>query len=89
MAIAGFVVVLVFVVIAIFAPLLAPHDPSAADFSHTFAHISSKHLLGSDQLGRDQLSRIIWGARASMQVGFLSTMLAMAIAVPIGMVARY
>lgn len=89
MAVAGLVVVLAFVVVAIFAPWLAPHDPSASDFTATLAHGSAKHLLGTDQLGRDELSRLIWGARASMQVGFLSTVLAMAIAVPIGMVAGY
>ena len=89
MAVAGLVVVFAFVVMAIFAPWLAPYDPSASDFNHTLAHASAKHLLGTDQLGRDQLSRIIWGARASMQVGFLSTMLAMVIAVPIGMVAGF
>jgi peptide/nickel transport system permease protein len=89
MAVAGLVVVLAFVVMAIFAPWLAPYDPGATDFNHTFAHLSTRHLLGTDQLGRDELSRIIWGARASMQVGFLSTILAMAIAVPIGMVAGY
>jgi peptide/nickel transport system permease protein len=52
-------------------------------------HPSSKHLLGTDELGRDELSRLIWGARASMQAGFLATVLAMVVAVPIGMVAGY
>jgi peptide/nickel transport system permease protein len=89
MAVAGLIVVLAFVVIAIFAPWLAPYDPSATDFNHTLAHLSGRHVFGSDQLGRDELSRIMFGARASLQVGFLSTMLAMAIAVPIGMVAGY
>lgn len=89
MAVGGLVVVLTFVVIAIFAPLLAPFDPGATDFNHTLAHPSGGHLLGTDQLGRDELSRIFWGARASMQVGFLSTVLAMVVAVPIGMVAGY
>ena len=89
MAVAGLVVVLAFVVMAIFAPWLAPFDPSATDFNATFAHGTARHLLGTDEFGRDQLSRIIWGARASMQVGFLSTLLAMGIAVPLGMVAGY
>ena len=47
------------------------------------------HLLGTDELGRDIFSRLVWGARASMQVGFLATLLAMVIAVPIGLVAGY
>lgn len=89
MAVAGLVVVLGFVVMAVFAPWLSPHDPSLSDFNSIRAHSSANHLLGTDQLGKDELSRIIWGARASMQVGFLSTMLAMLIAVPIGMVAGY
>src|SRR5207249_302047 len=55
----------------------------------TLAKPSSKHLLGTDELGRDVLSRIIWGARTSMQAGFFSTLLAMLIAVPIGMIAGY
>ena len=89
MAVGGLIVVAVFVIVAIFAPWIAPYDPSATDFIHTFGHPSGKHLLGTDQLGRDELSRVIWGDRASMQVGFLSTMLAMVIAVPIGMIAGY
>jgi len=89
MAVAGLIVVAVFVVIAIFAPWLAPYGAGATDFNALLAHPSAKHLLGTDELGRDVLSRIFWGARASMQVGFLSTVLAMVIAVPIGMVAGY
>ena len=50
---------------------------------------SAQHLLGTDELGRDQLSRIIWGARASIQAGVFSTLLAMAIGVPIGLFAGY
>jgi peptide/nickel transport system permease protein len=89
MAVWGFVVVVVFVVIAVFAPWLAPYGAGATDFNSLLAHPSAKHLLGTDELGRDVLSRVFWGARASMQVGFLSTMLAMVIAVPIGMIAGY
>jgi peptide/nickel transport system permease protein len=89
MAVAGLIVVLVFVVAAIFAPLVAPYPPSKTDFDALLAHPSRDHLLGTDELGRDNLSRIIWGARASMQAGFLATVLAMVIAVPIGIVAGY
>jgi len=89
MAVAGLVVVLAFVVVAIFAPLLAPYDPSATDFNALLAHPSSQHLLGTDELGRDELSRLIWGARASIQAGVLATILAMVVAVPIGLVAGY
>jgi peptide/nickel transport system permease protein len=89
MAVVGLVVVLGFVVMAIFAPLLAPYSVGHTDFNAVLAHPSSKHLLGTDDLGHDVLSRLIWGARASMQVGVFSTLLAMVIAVPIGMLAGY
>jgi peptide/nickel transport system permease protein len=89
MAVAGLIVVLGFVVMAAAAPWLAPYAPSATDFNALLAHPSSNHLLGTDSLGRDVLSRIIWGARASMQAGFFSTMLALIVAVPIGMIAGY
>jgi peptide/nickel transport system permease protein len=88
-AVAGLVVVLGFVVAAVFAPWIAPHKAGYTDFEHTLAHPSSRYLLGTDELGHDELSRLIWGARSSMQVGVLATLLAMAIAVPIGMVAGY
>ena len=89
-AIVGLVVALVFVLAAIFAPLVAPYSASTTDFNATLAPpFTHGHLLGTDELGRDQLSRIIWGSRASIQAGVLSTTLAMVIAVPIGIVAGY
>lgn len=88
-SVAGLVVALGFVIMAIFAPWLAPHASGYTDFNHVLARPSSRYLLGTDELGHDELSRIIWGARASMQVGVLATLLAMVIAVPIGMVAGY
>jgi ABC-type dipeptide/oligopeptide/nickel transport system permease subunit len=89
MAVAGLVVVLGFVAMAVFAPLIAPYSASHTDFNAVLAHPSGKHLLGTDELGRDIFSRIVYGSRASMQAGFLATLLAMAIAVPIGLVAGY
>jgi peptide/nickel transport system permease protein len=89
MAVAGLVVALGFVVVAIFAPLLAPYSAAHTDFNAILAHSSSKHLLGTDDLGHDVLSRLIWGTRASMQVGVFSTLLAMVVAVPIGMLAGF
>jgi ABC-type dipeptide/oligopeptide/nickel transport system permease subunit len=90
MAVGGLLVVVALVLIAVFAPWIAPDRPSAPpDFNALLAHSSSKHLLGTDELGRDEFSRLVWAARASMQVGFLATVLAMVIAVPIGLVAGY
>jgi peptide/nickel transport system permease protein len=89
MAVAGLIVVLVCVTGAVFAPWVAPYSPGATDFNAVLAHPSSQHLLGTDELGRDTFSRIVWGARASIQAGFFATVLALLVAVPIGMVAGY
>jgi ABC-type dipeptide/oligopeptide/nickel transport system permease subunit len=89
LAIAGLVVALVFIVAAILAPVIAPYSASGTDFNALLAHSSRHHLLGTDELGRDVLSRIIWGARASIEAGVLATLLAMAVAVPIGIIAGY
>jgi peptide/nickel transport system permease protein len=90
LAVAGLVVALGFVLTAIFAPWIAPYSPSATDFNATLAPpFTDGHILGTDELGRDVLSRIIWGSRASIQAGVLATLLAMLIAVPIGVIAGY
>jgi peptide/nickel transport system permease protein len=89
LALASLVLVLVFVVTALFAPAVAPQRAGETDFGAVLAHPSWQHLLGTDNLGRDVFSRLVWGARASMQVGFLATMLAMLIAVPVGLLAGY
>ncbi len=88
-ALFGFAVAAIFILAAIFAPWVAPYSASATDFNAVLAKPSWDHLLGTDELGRDILSRIIWGARASIQAGVLATCLAMAIGVPIGLVAGY
>jgi peptide/nickel transport system permease protein len=88
-AVVSLVVVVAFVLAAVFARWVAPHSPEATDFNAILASPSREHLLGTDELGRDTLSRIIWGARASIQAGFFATVIAMAVAVPIGLVAGY
>lgn len=89
LAVLGFVVALTFIVAAILAPVIAPYSPDATDFNAILAHSSRQHLLGTDELGRDVFSRIIWGSRASIEAGVLATMLAMVFAVPIGVIAGY
>ena len=89
LAVAGVVIALAFVAVAIFAPWVAPYSPNETDFEALLAKPSLDHLLGTDELGRDILSRIIWGARASIQAGVFATLLAIVIAVPIGLVAGY
>ena len=74
---------------AVFARWVAPYAPQETDFEALLASPSREHLLGTDELGRDTLSRIIWGARASIQAGFFATVIAMAIAVPIGLIGGY
>ena len=89
MAVTGLVLALLFTLMAIFAPLIAPYGPGETDFAAPLAGPSAEHLLGTDELGRDTFSRIVYGARASMQVGLLSTALAMLVGVPLGLVAGY
>jgi peptide/nickel transport system permease protein len=89
LAVVGLAVVIAFVLAAVFAPIVAPYPPDATDFNALLAHPSPDHLLGTDALGRDIFSRIVWGARASILAGVFATLLGMAIAVPIGLVAGY
>jgi peptide/nickel transport system permease protein len=88
-AVGSLIVVVAFVLAAVLARWVAPYEPGETDFDALLASPSREHLLGTDDLGRDTLSRIVWGARASIQAGFFATMLAMALAVPIGLIAGY
>ncbi len=88
-ALVGAAIVLLLILTAIFADVLAPASPTAADQSQTFQRPSWNHPLGTDQLGRDMLSRIIYGSRLSFAVGVSSVLLALFVGVPFGMVAGY
>ena len=88
-AIFGFAVVVLFVLIALLAPWLAPYDPVATDWGAIRAAPSGAHWFGGDELGRDVLSRIVWGARASLLAGVVSVSISLALGVPIGMAAGY
>ena len=85
----GLAVVVFFVLIAILAPWLAPHDPLGTSWSAVRAAPSAAHWFGADELGRDVLSRIIWGTRASILAGVVSVSISLALGVPIGMAAGY
>ena len=85
----GFAVVMFFVLVALLAPWLAPYDPVATNWSAIRAAPSAAHWFGGDELGRDVLSRIIWGARASILAGVVSVSISLALGVPIGMLAGY
>ena len=88
-AIIGLMVAVGFIVSAIFARWVAPYAPDTNDFNNILAHPSREHLLGTDELGRDVFSRLVWGARASIEAGVFATLLATVIAVPIGLAAGY
>src|SRR6266699_197361 len=83
------IVVLILVALAIFAPVLAPWDPNRPDIKKILAEPSGKHPLGTDQLGRDVLSRMLYGARVSLAVGFVSVGIATLIGIALGAGAGY
>jgi len=83
------VVILIFSFCAIFAPLVAPHDPTLQNYDNVRAVPSSDHLLGTDELGRDVLSRIIYGARISLVIGLVPTTISMVIGTILGLMAGF
>jgi peptide/nickel transport system permease protein len=85
----SFAWVLLMIVFALFAPFIAPHDPNAQNLALPSAGISGSHWLGTDDLGRDVLSRLIYGAQSSMQVTFETVGLALVLALLIGLVAGF
>ncbi len=87
-AMAGLILVAAFLLLAIVGPFVAG-DPAKQDYVATLKPPSGTHLLGTDDLGRDLLARIAYGARVSLEAGVLSTVLAMVVGVPIGLVAGY
>ena len=88
-AVVGAVAVLFFILVAVFAPLIAPYDPMATSWSAVRKPPSLIHLFGTDEIGRDVLSRVIYGARASLLAGIVSVSISLAVGVPIGLVAGY
>lgn len=88
-AIVAMGVVLLFVLVALFAPWLAPHDPMKQSFLAINAQPSETHLLGTDQFGRDVLSRLIYGSRNSLIFGFFSPVIAAIVGGSLGVVAGF
>ncbi len=88
-AIFGLVVVIALLFVALFADVLAPYSPTDTSPDATFQLPNSQHLLGTDQLGRDMLSRIIHGSRVSLAVGLSSVVLAIFIGLPLGILAGF
>lgn len=87
--VAGLAIVLVLGVVALLAPWLAPHDPALMDPGIGFARPSAGHLLGTDNLGRDLLSRLVYGARWSLGLVLVATLLIMTAGVAVGVAAGY
>jgi len=85
----GALVVLLMFVFAIFAPFIAPYDPTAIDVANRLKPPSLNHWMGTDLAGRDVLSRVIWGARPSLQVGVLAVIIGMPGGIIIGLLAGF
>jgi len=88
-AVAGMLLVGLFTAAALLAPMLAPHDPNAVDATVRLASPSLQHPLGTDELGRDMLSRILFGGRWSLGIAAAATIAVMAIGIVVGSVAGY
>ena len=87
LAVFGLVVVIAFVLMALLAPLIAPYDPLQTSWTRIRKPPSAEHWFGTDENGRDVLSRVIWGARASLMAGVISVLGALFIGVPLGLLA--
>jgi peptide/nickel transport system permease protein len=85
----GMVVIFILVLMAIFAPLISPYDPYKPALSETLQQPSAAHLLGTDALGRDTLSRIIYGSRTSLEISLLVVFFATLAGVLLGLLAGY
>jgi ABC-type dipeptide/oligopeptide/nickel transport system permease subunit len=89
LAVAGGVFILVLIVVAILAPVIAPYGPTDKDTLRLNEGPSSAHWLGTDDIGQDVLSRVIYGARVSLRAAFQITGLALIVALPVGLLAGY
>src|SRR5215207_8441632 len=88
-AVLGLVVIVLFVLIAIFAPLIAPYDPTQQSWTSIRKPPSAQHWFGTDESGRDLFARVIYGARASLLAGVVSISIALSLGVPFGLLAGY
>ena len=88
-ALIGLALIVFFLLLAVAAPYLAPDDPLKTNFLLVRKPPSGLHLFGTDEIGRDVLSRVIWGARATLLAGLVSVTIAIGLGVPLGLVAGY
>lgn len=89
MALAGGIIIILLILIAIFAPFLSPHDPYFVNLDKQLLKPSAEHWLGTDEFGRDLLTRIMFGTRISLVIGLVPTLLSMIIGIVLGMVSGY
>ncbi|WP_285117462.1 ABC transporter permease [Leifsonia sp. fls2-241-R2A-40a] len=85
----GLIILGVFVLVAIFAPLIAPYDPNAQNLNETLQPPSFSHLLGTTHIGQDVFSQLVYGTRGVLVVGFLATIMATIVAIVVGVTAGY
>src|SRR6202163_4413 len=88
-AVVGLAVIAAFILLAVFAPLIAPYDPIATSWTLVRKPPSALHWFGTDDLGRDILVRVIYGARASLMAGAISVGIALGVGVPFGLLSGY
>lgn len=89
LSVLGAVTVLLLIILSLFAPLISPYDPTAIDVHNVLSPPSKEHPLGTDELGRDLLSRIIWGSRVSLKVGFIAVGIAITAGIIIGAISGF
>jgi peptide/nickel transport system permease protein len=87
--IVGMVILLLVVIVAIFSKVIAPYNPYSTDFEHILAQPSAQHWLGTDNLGRDILSRVIYGSRISLMVGFIAISIGAFFGTILGLIGGY
>ena len=89
LSVTGLVIILILAVVALFAPFIAPYRPTAINVYNVLSPPDTTHLFGTDELGRDVLSRMIWGSRASLKVGFIAVGIAITIGTILGSFAGF
>ncbi|OGN91140.1 MAG: ABC transporter permease [Chloroflexi bacterium RBG_13_46_14] len=89
LVVAGLVILIIFFITALAGPLFSPYDPVAQNLKDTLASPSGEHLLGTDYLGRDTLSRLIYGARMSLMVGVVALGIAAVVGITVGLLAGF
>ncbi|MBT6393009.1 MAG: ABC transporter permease, partial [Nitrosomonadales bacterium] len=89
LALSGLIIIFLILILALFAPIIAPYDPNFIDIESILIAPSKGHLMGTDGLGRDVFSRMLFGARISLLVGFVAVGIATGIGIILGSIAGY